>query len=260
MTSFTSTDSIVRRIWGQADIVLFIFGGAAAEFALNKAVDWLYYTGKLPRDPLGRLFSTVAYAREIIFMDEHKAHATIDRIRMIHSEVEQNRQALIPDEAYRDVLFMLIHYSISAYETLERQMKPAEKEEVFAVFRRVGQRMQLKGLPENYTDWLQAREQHLLDNLTYSRYTKDLFRQYRRHLGYVRYKILLQAQQLVIPPMVRILLLQQKSLLLQPMLRMYRRLRYTAAVRNMIPRLLPAQYYSQLKALNVVAPTASTYE
>ena len=42
---------------GKGDTILFIFAGAgAAEFALNKAVDWLYFTGKLPTDPLGRLF------------------------------------------------------------------------------------------------------------------------------------------------------------------------------------------------------------
>ena len=59
MQFFVKSDSIVRKIWGKSDTILFIFGGAAAEFALNKAVDWLYFTGKLPSDPLGRLFSTV---------------------------------------------------------------------------------------------------------------------------------------------------------------------------------------------------------
>ena len=69
MEHFVKTDSIVREIWGKSDTVLFIFAGASAEFALNKAVDWLYFTGRLPADPLGRLFSTVAYARMIIFAD-----------------------------------------------------------------------------------------------------------------------------------------------------------------------------------------------
>ena len=47
---------VVRQIWVKSDTVLFIFAGAAAEFALNKAVDWLYFTGRLPTDPFGRLF------------------------------------------------------------------------------------------------------------------------------------------------------------------------------------------------------------
>ena len=64
---FVDPRSIVREIWGKAEVVLFIFAGAAAEFSLNKAVDWLYFTGKLPQDPIGRLFSTVSYAGKIIF-------------------------------------------------------------------------------------------------------------------------------------------------------------------------------------------------
>ena len=64
-------DSVVRRIWGKGDTILFIFAGAAAEFALNKAVDWLYFTGRLPADPLARLFSTVSYARIIVFAERN---------------------------------------------------------------------------------------------------------------------------------------------------------------------------------------------
>lgn len=57
--NFVQENSIVREIWGKSDTILFIFAGAAAEFALNKSVNWLYFTGKLPNDPIGRLFSTV---------------------------------------------------------------------------------------------------------------------------------------------------------------------------------------------------------
>ena len=69
MQYFVNKQSIVREIWGKSDTILFIFAGASAEFALNKAVDWLYFTGKLPKDPLGRLFSTVNYARQIVFSE-----------------------------------------------------------------------------------------------------------------------------------------------------------------------------------------------
>ncbi len=64
---FVTNGSVIRQIWVKSDTVLFIFAGSAAEFALNKAVDWLYFTGKLQTDPLGRLFSRVTYARMIIF-------------------------------------------------------------------------------------------------------------------------------------------------------------------------------------------------
>ncbi len=42
---------------GKSDTVLFIFAGASAEFALNKAVDWLYFTGKLPSYSAGKIRS-----------------------------------------------------------------------------------------------------------------------------------------------------------------------------------------------------------
>ena len=104
MAYFVEKDSIVRRIWGKGDTVLFIFAGASAEFALNKAVDWLYFTGRLPADPIGRLFSTVTYARLIVFSELEAAHRAIDRMRAIHSTVESNRGSQIPDWSYRDVL------------------------------------------------------------------------------------------------------------------------------------------------------------
>src|SRR5213082_2521305 len=101
MEFFVKKDSVVREIWGKGDTILFIFAGASAEFALNKAVDWLYFTGKLPADPLGRLFCTVNYAREIVFSELNAANYAIDKISAIHAAVENNRGSKIPDWAYR---------------------------------------------------------------------------------------------------------------------------------------------------------------
>src|SRR5689334_15724720 len=164
MKWFVREDSVVRKIWGNADTILLIFGGAAAEFALNKAVDWLYFTGRLPADPIGRLFSTVRYARSIVFSSMDEANKAIDTIRNIHTAVEKNRGSAIPDWAYRDVLFMLIHYSIAAYELLEKKLSDEEKEDVYDVFYRLGARMGLKELPRNYVEWLPSRAAHLQEN------------------------------------------------------------------------------------------------
>src|SRR5689334_21199565 len=128
MKTFVTEDSIVRKIWGKSDTILFIFAGASAEFALNKAVDWLYFTGKLPADPLGRLFSTVDYARQIVFSENDAALQAIDKITTIHKHVERERGSEIPGWAYLDVLFMLIDYSIRAFEVLQRRLKEEEKE------------------------------------------------------------------------------------------------------------------------------------
>ena len=197
MEFFVEKHSIVRHIWGKSDTILFIFAGAAAEFALNKAVDWLYFTGRLPADPIGRLFSTVRYAKWIVFSPLDDANSAIDSLHKIHATVEENRGARIPDWAYRDVLFMLIHYSIAAYELLERKLDSEEKEEVYNVFYRVGKRMGLKELPENYLTWLPVRDSHMQQDLEKSELTVDLFKQYRKHLGATRYRLLKRSEERV---------------------------------------------------------------
>jgi uncharacterized protein (DUF2236 family) len=169
---FVEKDSIVRKIWGRSDTILFIFAGAAAEFALNRAVDWLYFTGKLPADPFGRLFSTVTYARTIVFSEKDTALRTIQHMGEIHAQVESSRGMRIPDWAYRDVLFMLIDYSIRAFEVLERKMSPEEKREVFEVFIRVGALMGLTGLPGNYQEWMVMRTEHMRTDLKHSQFKK----------------------------------------------------------------------------------------
>ena len=111
-------------------MVLLIFAGSAAEFALNRAVDWLFFTGKIPNDPFGRLFSTAAYSQRIVFADDLTASATIARIRAIHQAVERQRGQSIPDWAHRDVLYMLIDYSERAHRLLHRPLTGTEKDEL----------------------------------------------------------------------------------------------------------------------------------
>jgi hypothetical protein len=250
MKYFVDEDSIVRKIWGTADTTLFIFAGAAAEFALNKAVDWLYFTGKLPADPLGRLFSTVTYARKIVFSTYDGANTAIDQITAIHEQVETARGARIPDWAYRDVLFMLIDYSIRSYELLERKLTPAEKSEVFNVFNRVGTRMQLKGLPADYETWLVMREGHLQQNLQYGHLTKDLLIQYRKHLGGLRYWLVLKVQALVTPPCVKNLLRLKSGGIVRPVLLAYKLLGRVKLKYILRDALLPGKYKKQIQALD----------
>ncbi|WP_026897365.1 oxygenase MpaB family protein [Daejeonella oryzae] len=251
MDFFVKKDSIVRQIWGNADTILLIFAGASAEFALNKAVDWLYFTGSLPSDPLARLFSTVAYAQKIVFSEKEKALSAIDQITAVHQSVEASRNAKIPDWAYRDVLFMLIDYSIRSFELLERKLDDAEKEEVFDVFYRVGKRMGLKGLPENYFDWLVMRVDHIQNNLMKSEFTVDLFTQYHKHLGLIRYQILLETQALVLPGRVSKLLNYRNLSWMQPILYFYkfsRKLKLEYLIKSII---LPSAYQSRIKALDL---------
>ncbi|MFT3909198.1 MAG: oxygenase MpaB family protein [Ferruginibacter sp.] len=250
MEYFVDKDSIVRKIWGKGDTILFIFAGASAEFALNKAVDWLYFTGKLPADPIGRLFSTVCYAQQIVFSNTEDAYKAIDRITAIHAGVEKSRQAVIPDWAYRDVLFMLIHYSIASFEILERKLSHAEKEEVFNVFFRVGSRMKLKELPVNYDQWIIHHDAHLQNDLLRSEHTVDLFKQYKKQLGGFRYRLLLDTQKLIVPDIVRNLMKLNKFSLVQIILPFYKISRVIKLDKPIKALILPANYKKQIKALD----------
>lgn len=256
MEYFVRPGSIVRRIWGKGDTVLFIFAGSAAEFALNKAVDWLYFTGRLPADPLGRLFSTVSYAKNIIFSDNENALKAIDQITAIHNKVEAERNAKIPDWAYRDVLFMLIDYSIRSFEALERPLTDWEKAEVFDVFYRVGQRMGITDLPKLYPDWLIMRREHLEQDLKCSKFTTDLYQQYKKHLGAVRFMLLKQVQLLIAPDRVKQLLHIGKYVYIKPIIAMYklsRRIRIDTVIKS---AMLPAAYKKQILGLDSVSYSA----
>jgi len=250
MTYFVEKDSIVRKIWGDADTILFIFAGASAEFALNKAVDWLYFTGKLPSDPLGRLFSTVEYARKIVFSERAEALKAIDQITAIHQGVENKRGAKIPEWAYRDVLFMLIDYSIRSHELLKSGLTEAEKEEVFAVFNRVGRRMGLEDLPASFREWEVQRASHLQQNLVHSHFTDHLYQQYAKHLGYLQYQVLIQAQTLVCPRAVGGLLRTPRIRWLSHVLMAYKFLGKVQIHHFLRDMILPKAYKHQIQQLD----------
>src|SRR5215210_8258561 len=63
----TLSSAVTRRIWGSPDAILLFFAGGAAEFAAIKAVDWLFFTGRLPGAPLERFFETVRFAQSVFF-------------------------------------------------------------------------------------------------------------------------------------------------------------------------------------------------
>ena len=246
----TNQPAIVRQIWGDADVILLIFAGSAAEFALNKAVDWLFFTGKLPADPIGRLFSTVQYAQQIVFADEVQARRAIGQMASIHAGVESKRGYAIPDWAYRDVLYMLIDYSERAYELLHRPLTNAERTELFAVFRAVGEGMHVPDLPATYTDWQTDRQTHLANDLERSPFTDTLFQRYRDELGNWRYDLLRQAQSLLVPARVSTLLGLPQRPWLPYLLWMYPVAR-VPGLRAVVQRvLLPTAYLSRIQGLN----------
>lgn len=254
MRDFVDRRSIVRSIWGRSDLVLLIFAGSAAEFALNRAVDWLFFTGKIPRDPIGRLFSTVSYAQEIVFVTEETALRTLNRINAVHNSVERERGQTIPDWAYRDVLYMLVDYSERAYRLLYKPLTASQQDDLYTVFRRIGEELHIPELPATYAEWQVDRRSHLGRDLAYSRHTALLFRQYRRHLGFWRYELLLQVQALLVPDKVRRLLnLSPDKLLLPNLIRAYGIVDQFNLQSVIHSLLIPPRYWAEVRKFDRIA-------
>jgi len=247
---FVGRHSIVRTIWGDPDLVLLIFAGSAAEFALNRAVDWLFFTGEIPRDPIGRLFSTVRYAQQIVFVDEERARQTLDRINAQHASVEHERGQTIPDWAYRDVLYMLIDYSERAYALLYGPLTQRHKNDLFEVFRSVGEGLHIPELPKTYSDWQLDRQQHMARDLSYSKHTGMLYQAYRRHLGAWRYYFLLEVQALLVPDEVRRLLHLNSNKLLSGLAQTYGIIDSRKLQSLVHTLLIPSRYWADVRSFD----------
>ena len=89
-------------------------------------------------------------------------------------------------------------------------------------------------------------------DLAKSKYTDDLFLQYKRSLGTFRYRVLQEGQILVIPKQVLELLRFRKFSLLSPVVPLYkfsRLIKMDGAIKWL---LLPAEYKKQIEDLDVV--------
>jgi uncharacterized protein (DUF2236 family) len=250
MSDFVIKESVVRRIWGNGDMVLLVFAGSAAEFALNRAVDWLFFTGKLPRDPIGRLFATAGYSQQIVFADQQTATRTLDGICAAHAAVERQRGQSIPDWAHRDVLYMLIDYSERAHELLAGPLSAEEQRDLYDVFHRVGTGLRIPGLPRTYAEWRVDRDAHLVRDLVHSEGTDALYAQYRAHLGAWRYQLLEWLQGILVPEHVRELLGLKRASWLRPLVRVYPLL-VGLGLRPLIQlTLMPAKHLEAVRGLD----------
>ena len=181
----------------------------------------------------------------------NEANRVIDKIAAIHTGVENNRNEKIPDWAYRDVLYMLIYYSIASFELLERKLNAKEKEDLYDVFFRMGTRMNLKELPVNYTSWVVKHNEQLQVDLIKSDFTIDLFKQYRKHLGTFRYWLLLESQKLVVPQQVDKLMEFTAVRWLRLFVPFYKfscRFKLDTLIKSVI---LPVKYKAAIKALDI---------
>jgi len=195
-----------RAIWGDADNILLIYAGSAAEFALNPENHWLFYTGKLPSDPLRRFEETLRYQRKLFFTPPEAIPALARHIRRMHVEVEKRRseeqgEIKISDIAYLQVFSMLIEYGILGFEYLHcRKLARQERETYFNDMRSVALMMEIRDFPEDYNTYLDRRTRMVVSDLQCNRWTWELMKAYRNNLAFVSYWGLLQFQARFIHP------------------------------------------------------------
>jgi uncharacterized protein (DUF2236 family) len=240
---------VVYRVWGRLDPILLIFAGSAAEFALNKEVDWLFWTNRLPRNPIGRFFSTVRFAQAIMLGDPPTVAAAIAAVNAAHARVERSRGRAISAWAYRDVLFMLIHYGERAHQIVYGPMTAAEQADHCAALVALGAQMHIPDLPASYADYQRQRQAHLLADLARTPWTDQLYARYRAELGPVRMRLLLDLQASLVPPEVVALLDLRPRASITRLLRVYPHVPGAQLMRLLAPVLLPSRYTAQLAAL-----------
>jgi uncharacterized protein (DUF2236 family) len=252
----TLSSPVTRRIWGSPDAILLFFAGGAAEFAAIKAVDWLFFTGRLPGAPVERFFETVRFAQGVFFADPAEATQAVGRINRIHRRVEEARGEEIPQWAYRDMLFILIDYGERAHEVVFGAMTEAERASHFGVGLALGRAMHLSGLPRTYAEYRDQRHRQLLEDYARGQLTEELYASYRRALGPLRFRLLRLVQASVLPEELRDVLRLESNPLVEELLKRYRfvpgggnKLRPLQGV------LLPSRFATQLRKMERVPAT-----
>ncbi len=245
---------VMRRTWGSTDAIAIIFAGSAAEFAVNREVDWLFWTNALPNAPIERFFETVRFAQAIAFGTPDEAQDAIDGVNRAHAAVERSRGSSIPAWSYRDVLFMLIDYGERAYEIVYGPLSQQERETSFRWSVGLGQAMHMSDLPMTYADYKVHRRKHLQQNIVHSEWTDLLYRSYREHLGPWRYRAMLDLQGSLVPSEVATALGLTRRRRVDVLLRIYRHLPRRHLLRTFGPVFLPSRYAAQLAALEKHIP------
>ena len=199
---------ITRTIWGDPENMLLIYVGSAAEFALNPENHWLFYTGRLPSDPLRRFEKTLRYQQKLIFTPQEAIPALARHLKGIHTEVEERRsqeqgEIKISNQAYLQVFSMLIEYGILGHEYLHRRkMTHEERETYFNDIRSIALMMEIRDFPEDYRHYVTRRIRMVVSELQCNAFTRELMDAYRKNLAPFSYWGLLQFQARFIHPIL----------------------------------------------------------
>jgi uncharacterized protein (DUF2236 family) len=241
---------VARRIWGNPDTVLLFFAGGSAEFAAIKAVDWLFYTNKLPSSPIDRFFETMEFAQGV-FLGNHAGPArSVQAINHIHKGVERSRGMEIPQWAYKDVLFIILYYGEQAHEIVFGPLSDQERISYFEAVMALGHAMHLQDLPETYGQYLAQRKHHLRNDYESTPLTHQLMQAYRKALGPVRYYLLTLVQACLVPHEISRILGLKPDPLTKLLLRLYHYLPGGGnKLRWIQPVIFPAPYAGKLRKL-----------
>ena len=208
---------VSRRIWSNPTSMLLVFVGASGEFPLNPSVDWLFYTGRLPQDPIARFLSTIEYLRRLIIADEQSRNVEAAKLKRLHEELESKRGKTIPAESYRDVLCMDTIYSIRSVPIVTGQdLTTDEKDQVVKDMSSVGKQMGIPDLPWTY-DQLCAQRRDRMRSWVANDFTQRLLHSYRNALGSLNYELLISAFPMLLEPELLEQLKLGKRLLSAPM-------------------------------------------
>lgn len=191
---------VAKRIWSNPTCMLLVFVGASAEFPVNPAVDWLFYTGRLPADPIARFLSTIDYLKRLIHANESERVREAEGLKALHETLEEKRGFSIPDTSYRDVLCMDTIYSIRSVPLVTgHDLAEFEKDQVVANLSEVGDHMGIPDLPQTYQQLCNMRTERI-PNLVRSDHTDMLFASYRRALGPLVFELLISAYPMLVEP------------------------------------------------------------
>ena len=189
-----------QRIWSNPTGMLLVFAGASAEFAVHPNLDWLFFTGKLPSDPIARFLSTINTLAELLDLPPNARGQAARELRAVHTRLEESRGIKIPDVGYRDVLCMNSYYSIVGVPfTGARPLSRQEADEVVTELSSFGHEMGIPNLPTSFEELCQMRQARFAAYQP-TRYTQHLLYAYRRSLGRVNYRLLLSLYPLLLEP------------------------------------------------------------
>ena len=191
---------VSRRIWSDPTCMLLVFVGASGEFPLNPSVDWLFYTGRLPADPLARFLSTIEYLRRLIIADDETRIVEAKKLKQLHQQLEEKRGSQIPAVSYRDVLCMDTMYSIRSVPLVTGvDLSIAEKDQVVKDLSSVGLQMGIPDLPWTY-DQLCTQRKERIPFWVKNDFTSRLLKSYRQALGPMTYELLISSFPMMLEP------------------------------------------------------------